>query len=83
MHSSIKITTLFRVAPHQKSVAIHHTKLSILRRLKLPDDIQQILADINKTLDELQDEVIKMQMDLHAYRLERAVLKEDWHVKRK
>lgn len=39
-------------------------------------DIQQIIADITKTLDELQDEVIKMQIDLHAYRLERAILKE-------
>jgi len=83
MHSSIKTTTLFRAVLHLKNVAIHPTRLSILRRLKLPEDIQQILADINKTLDELQDEVIKMQMDLHAYRLERAVLKEDWHVKRK
>lgn len=39
-------------------------------------DIQQIIADITKTLDELHDEVIKMQIDLHAYRLERAILKE-------
>ena len=79
MPSSMRTTTLFRVELHLKSVGIPRTKPSIQRSYKLPKDkvdIQQIIADINKTLDELQDEVIKMQIDLHAYRLERAILKE-------
>jgi restriction endonuclease S subunit len=79
MHWNIKTTTLFKVEPHLKSVGIPHTRLSIQRSYKVPKDkvdIQQIIADITKTLDELQDEVIKMQIDLHAYRLERAILKE-------
>jgi hypothetical protein len=72
------IIILFRVELHLKSVGIPLIKPSIQRRRKVPEeiDIQQIIADINKTLDELQDEVIKMQIDLHAYRLERAILKE-------
>ena len=78
MHYNIKTTTLFRVELHLKSVDTTHTRPYTQRRCKVPEeiDIQQIIADITKTLDELQDEVIKMQMDLHAYRLERAILKE-------
>jgi hypothetical protein len=78
MHYNIKTTTLFRVELHLKSVDIPRIKPSIQRSYKVPKDIdiQRVLADINKTLDELQDEVIKMQIDLHAYRLERAILKE-------
>ena len=83
MHYDIKTTTLFRVAPHLKSVGIPRTKPSIQRSYKLPDELQEALAEIRKGFDELQDEVIKMKIDLHAYRLERAILKEDWHVKGK